>query len=88
MSFSTSLPVYVWIHGGAFIENGPQLPDGIFENLVNRGPLIIVAVAYRLGPFGFFTTREASVPGNMALTDWIAALTWVQKYADQDRKPF
>lgn len=78
-SFTSSLPVYFYIHGGGFLYNGPHLADGIFDNLVNRGPLIIVSIAYRLGVFGFFTTRDPAAPGNFAMTDWIAGLQWVQK---------
>lgn len=29
---------------------------------------------------GFFSSRDATVPGNMAVLDWIEALNWVRRY--------
>lgn len=74
------LPVMVWIHGGgntwgwADQYNGAQL--AMDQNAV------VVVVQYRLGPLGFFAhqaLREAgSDIANFALTDHVAALSWVQ----------
>ncbi|CAB3400822.1 unnamed protein product [Caenorhabditis bovis] len=78
---STSmLPVYVYIHGGGFVEGSGNMGGDIYPNLVNKGNIVMVTINYRLGPFGFFTTREAMAPGNFAVSDWLEALRWVQKY--------
>lgn len=53
---------------------------GIYPNLVNKGPIVMVSINYRLGPFGFFSTRQMTAPGNWAISDWIEALNWVQRY--------
>lgn len=79
-SFSDSLPVFFWIHGGGFLVGNPQMADGIYDNLVNRGPMLLVSIAYRLGAFGFFTTRDPAAPGNFAMSDWIVGLQWVQRF--------
>lgn len=51
-SFSTSIPVYVWIYGGGFTGGSSYQGTGIYSNFVNRGPIIMVSLAYRLGIFG------------------------------------
>jgi len=79
-----SLPVMVWIHGGAFRLGSGALPwyDGMA--LASQG-VIIVTFNYRLGRLGFFAhpalTRESagSPMGNYGLMDQIAVLEWVQR---------
>ncbi|KAF1749299.1 hypothetical protein GCK72_025766 [Caenorhabditis remanei] len=77
---SSKLPVYVYIHGGGFIEGSGDMGAGIYPNLVYKGPIVMVSMNYRLGPFGFFSTRDAMAPGNWAISDWIEGLNWVQRY--------
>ncbi len=86
----SSLPVLVWIHGGAFLSGsaslelnrGLPLYDG--RNLARRGA-VVVTVNYRLGPFGFLAhpllSRESpeGVSGNYGLLDQMAALRWVRE---------
>uniref|UniRef100_A0A8R1DHY6 Carboxylic ester hydrolase n=1 Tax=Caenorhabditis japonica TaxID=281687 RepID=A0A8R1DHY6_CAEJA len=76
----SKLPVYLYIHGGGFTGGSGDLGEGLFPNLVNKGNIVLVSINYRLGPFGFFTTRDAMAPGNWAVSDWIEALNWVQRY--------
>jgi len=70
--------VVVYIHGGAFqfgsgIQYGPQyLLDGDED-------LVYVSINYRLGPLGFATTGDETLPGNNGLKDQVAALKWVQR---------
>lgn len=66
-----SLPVLVWIHGGAF-QNGSgsvQWYDG--SRLASRGT-VVVTINYRLGALGFLGE------GNWGTLDQIRALEWVQ----------
>jgi para-nitrobenzyl esterase len=86
----SSLPVLVWIHGGAFLSGsaslelnrGLPLYDG--RNLARRGA-VVVTVNYRLGPFGFLAHPLLShespegVSGNYGLLDQLAALCWVRE---------
>ena len=78
------LPVMVWIYPGGFQwgASSDRLTSG--EQLANKG-VIVVSIAYRLGPFGFLAhpalsaESEKHVSGNYGLLDMIASLQWVQK---------
>jgi para-nitrobenzyl esterase len=75
------LPVLVWIHGGANWAGSAGWT--INSGLADRG-VVVVAVQYRLGIFGFLShpalTRESpQAAGNFALMDQIAALEWVKR---------
>ncbi|MFM9276771.1 carboxylesterase/lipase family protein [Paenibacillus jiagnxiensis] len=72
-------PVMVWIHGGAFVtgSGSMSLYDG--TKLAKNG-VVIVAINYRLGPFGFLHLSPfgAELASNAGLLDQIAALQWVR----------
>lgn len=74
------LPVYVWIHGGAFVGGSGNGYDGSL--LARDGRIIVVTINYRLGILGFVnfgvTMETSDIPSNLGLRDQIAALTWVQ----------
>ena len=89
----SSLPVVVWIHGGGFIlGDGNSEYDGNFlvEHSIEKGkPVIFVAINYRLGFFGFLTSKElqaeavanGEIPfANMGMHDQRIALLWIQKH--------
>ncbi|XP_069073071.1 cocaine esterase-like isoform X2 [Pleurodeles waltl] len=71
------LPVMVWIHGGALVCEGASMYDGsalsAYENV------IVVAIQYRLGILGFFSTGDDHASGNWGFLDQVAALQWVQE---------
>uniref|UniRef100_A0A914VTP0 Carboxylic ester hydrolase n=1 Tax=Plectus sambesii TaxID=2011161 RepID=A0A914VTP0_9BILA len=69
-------PVFFFIHGGGY-----QTGSGIMgmQNIISRD-IVTVSINYRLNVFGFFTTRDSSIPGNMGLKDQIEALNWVKRY--------
>ena len=81
---SEKLPVFVWIHGGAFsVGSGDYtLYDG--EVYCKKG-IVMVSFNYRLGALGYMAHPELSaeskdkVSGNYGLYDQIAALKWVQR---------
>ena len=70
----------MFYHYGGHVGGNGNLDQGIFPNLVNRGPIIMVSMNYRVGPFGFFTTRDSTASGNWATSDWIESLNWVNRY--------
>lgn len=70
-SSQTSLPVLVWIHGGAFTNGTANASWYDGTNLAARG-CVVVAINYRLGSFGF-TGRS-----DHGLLDQITALEWVR----------
>lgn len=78
------LPVMVWFHGGGFSNGSTALPLYAGDRLARKG-VIVVTVAYRLGPFGYLAhpelTRESARggSGNYGLMDQVAALRWVQR---------
>ncbi|CAG5123028.1 unnamed protein product [Candidula unifasciata] len=73
-----SIPVMVWIHGGAYnTGSGSDFRyDG--STLADRG-VVIVTINYRLGAYGFLSTEDDVMPGNYGLLDQVLALKWVQK---------
>ncbi|KAK0160556.1 hypothetical protein PV328_007954 [Microctonus aethiopoides] len=71
------LPVIFYIHGGAF-QFGTAFHIGV-HYIMDRD-LLVVTINYRLGPFGFLSTGDSVVPGNMGLKDQNMALVWVSKY--------
>lgn len=73
---SELLPVIFWIHGGGF-QYGTSSTYGA-KFLIDRD-LILVTINYRVGPFGFLSTGDDIVPGNMGLKDQTLALRWVSE---------
>ena len=77
-----SIPVYVFIHGGAFTGGSGSIPIYDGSSLASKG-VVTVTVNYRLGVFGFLAHPELSeessehVSGNYGTLDVIAALQWV-----------
>lgn len=75
-----SLPVMVWIPGGAFVYGAGQLQLYNGSRLAANGEVVVVNVTYRLGVFGGFELGDlgAGFDDNLALRDQIAALQWVR----------
>ncbi|NLV32563.1 MAG: carboxylesterase family protein [Acidobacteria bacterium] len=77
------LPVIVWIHGGGFSGGSTSIPMYDGAGLAKKG-VVVVSVAYRVGPFGFLAHPELSREsgrgsGNYGLEDMIAGLRWVKE---------
>ncbi|CAG2177880.1 unnamed protein product, partial [Oppiella nova] len=67
--------VMFWIHGGGFVWGS--------SDMFNGGPLathdvVVVAINYRLGYFGFLYGEREDAPGNQGLYDQLLALQWVR----------
>ncbi|KAE9549262.1 hypothetical protein FO519_007527 [Halicephalobus sp. NKZ332] len=73
-------PVLVWIYGGGFTGGSSQLyhNSDANERIVSRG-IIFVSLNYRLGPLGFFATKDPFVPGNYGLWDQVQALKFLKE---------
>ncbi|XP_046744724.1 venom carboxylesterase-6-like [Diprion similis] len=69
------LPVIFFIHGGGFQFGSADVYGPHY--LLNRD-VVMVTPNYRLGAFGFLSTEDATVPGNMGLKDQVVALQWVK----------
>lgn len=86
---SGPLPVFVWVHGGAFITGAASTYDA--RRLAAAGRMVVVTLDYRVGPFGFLDLSSLSTPpsrggggqalfqSNAGLFDQIAALAWVRR---------
>lgn len=74
-----SLPVMVWIHGGSYVTGAGDAPMFDPGELVREQNLIVVAVTYRLGLFGYLGSENGTAPGNLGLLDQIEALRWVKR---------
>jgi para-nitrobenzyl esterase len=77
------LPVMVWIHGGGFTTGAGGDYDA--TALTARGPVLVVTINYRLGPFGFLALPGLSAEardhasGDFGLQDQQSALHWVRR---------
>jgi para-nitrobenzyl esterase len=79
-ALSGKRPVMVWIHGGS--NRAGSAGDTVLSSLAPKG-VVLVALQYRLGIFGFLPHRglareQGGASGNYGLMDQIAALRWVQ----------
>nr|XP_014432706.1 fatty acyl-CoA hydrolase precursor, medium chain-like isoform X2 [Pelodiscus sinensis] len=74
---NAKLPVMVWIHGGTLCIGGASIYDG--SALATYENVVVVAIQYRLGISGFFSTGDEHARGNWGLLDQVAALQWVQE---------
>ena len=75
------LPVMVFVHGGSNAGGWSYEPNYVGENLARRG-VVVVTIAYRVGPFGFFSHPALNNAGgepvaNFALLDIRAAFQWI-----------
>jgi para-nitrobenzyl esterase len=76
-------PVMVWIHGGAYSLGAADQYDP--TELAKRGDVVVVAINYRLGPFGYLAHPALSAEatdrssGDYGLMDQQAALRWVKR---------
>jgi para-nitrobenzyl esterase len=78
------IPVFVWIYGGGFTAGATSEANYTGERLARKG-VVLVSIAYRVGPLGFLAHPELSsqtrnkVSGNYGLLDMISSLQWIQK---------
>ncbi|WP_421934833.1 carboxylesterase/lipase family protein [Phenylobacterium sp.] len=75
--------VIVWIHGGGYANGATAMPLYAGDRLARKG-VVVVSLAYRLGPLGFLahpalSAEGGGTSGNYGLMDQIAALEWVHR---------
>ncbi|TKR94482.1 hypothetical protein L596_008758 [Steinernema carpocapsae] len=72
-------PVMVFIYGGGFeFGSSSFYPyQNISENFVSDG-IVFVTFNYRLSAFGFFSTGDNVIPGNLGYWDQTLALQFIQ----------
>lgn len=81
-----SLPVAVWIYGGAFTSGSSANPAYNLSYIVQNGvdigkPFIGVSLNYRLSGFGFLASQQVVNKGytNVGLRDQLKAIQWVHE---------
>lgn len=79
-ALSGKRPVMVWIHGGS---NRAGSAGGTVLGDLAKQDVVVVAIQYRLGLFGFLPHRALAAEqhgktGNYGLMDQIAALRWIK----------
>ena len=76
------LPVVCWIHGGSYTTGSAN--DYNASILAAQGDVVVVAINYRLGVFGFLDVSplDASYAGSAAngISDQILALEWIRDH--------
>ena len=75
-------PVYVWIHGGAYISGAGSFPLYDGSSFAANGDIVCVGINYRLGERGYLylghLDEAYAGSGNNGLRDQVAALEWVR----------
>ncbi|EDW03512.1 glutactin [Drosophila grimshawi] len=74
---TANFPVLFYIHGEYLYEgsNSEAPPDYLLEKDV-----VLVTPQYRLGPFGFLSTKTDEIPGNAGFLDIFLALQFVKHF--------
>lgn len=77
---AASLPVMVWIPGGAFVFGAGQFQLYNGARLAANGNVVVVNITYRIGVFGGLELSSLGdgFDDNLALRDQIVALEWVR----------
>ena len=74
--------IMVWIFGGGFWSGSAVLDLYDGSQLAARENVVVVTIAYRLGPLGFmYLDNNREVTGNAGLLDQVMALQWVKDNA-------
>ncbi|KAF8831006.1 hypothetical protein HHX47_DHR1000022 [Lentinula edodes] len=73
---SSSVPIFMWVHGGSFIEGSATDAGLDGSNLALATQSIVVVIQYRLGALGLMVPDGST---NLALKDVINALTFVNQ---------
>lgn len=84
---ASSLPVLVFVHGGAFFIGSSTRPyyepSTLCAKAIERGtPHVFVSMNYRLGALGFFHCPEAEhmMPANNGLHDQRIGFEWIRRF--------
>lgn len=82
---AAAMPVMVWIHGGGFTAGQGSFTANDGLRLAAEHGVVVVAMNYRLGVFGFLAHEKLSAEdpahpgsGNYGIEDQTAALRWVR----------
>jgi carboxylesterase type B len=76
------LPVFLWIHGGAFNRGNQQTFDGASFAANSPEPIVVVSFQYRVGALGFLPSALFEEEGllNLGIRDQRHFLEFAQKH--------
>ncbi|KAI6212910.1 Carboxylic ester hydrolase [Aphelenchoides besseyi] len=76
-------PVLVYVHGGGFAFGSSLMYNynNLSSNFVSRD-IIVITINYRLGVYGFTSTGDENLPGNLGLWDQAMAFKWIHENID------
>ncbi|XGW05271.1 hypothetical protein V3C99_016000 [Haemonchus contortus] len=76
-------PILLWVHGGGY-EIGSASLYGYkgFADIYIPHDIIVVTIQYRLGVYGFFSSGDSRMPGNLGLFDMAEAVKFVYENAE------
>ncbi|WP_314504061.1 carboxylesterase family protein [uncultured Microbacterium sp.] len=79
------LPVMVWVHGGGYVGGSNSSPRTDGARLASFGRVVVVALSYRLGVFGFLPAFAELGEGfedaaNLGILDLVVGLEWVREH--------
>ncbi len=75
------LPIFVWIHGGAYVEGSAAEYDT--SMISAKSNIVSVVIQYRLGVLGNFYLENTDIGGNQFLLDQNLAIKWIFDNADR-----
>nr|CDJ97603.1 Carboxylesterase domain containing protein [Haemonchus contortus] len=77
-------PILLWVHGGGY-EIGSTSLYGYkgFADIYIPHDIIVVTLQYRLGVYGFFSSGDSRIPGNLGLFDMAEAVKFVYENAEK-----
>jgi para-nitrobenzyl esterase len=80
---AVGLPVMVWVHGGGYVGGSNSSPRTNGARFATAGDVVVVALSYRLGVFGFLPSFAELGDGfedasNLGILDLITGLEWVR----------
>ena len=77
---SSQLPIMIFVHGGGYFAGSAS--PGVYgpEYFMDYG-VILITVNYRLGPFGFLSLGDDTIPGNQGLWDLKLAIEFIRNSA-------
>jgi para-nitrobenzyl esterase len=73
-----SLPVLVWVYGGAYLTGGTTLVTYDGSTLAADHDVVVVSMNYRLGALGFLWLDDERADANCGLRDQLAGLQWIR----------
>ncbi|KIH51564.1 Carboxylesterase, partial [Ancylostoma duodenale] len=79
---TAGFPIMFWVHGGGY-ESGSAVAYGYkgLADIYIPHDVIVVTIQYRLGVYGFFSTGDSRMPGNLGLWDMAEALKFIHTNA-------